>query len=127
VTPADLAAEDFCYLTTTGRRSGRPHEIEIWFAVGSSGAVLLISGGRDRSDWVRNLMADPAVTLRIGARTWDARARVEPEGSPDDVEARRLLVEKYATPSDDLVSWGRRSLVIAIDVAPASGASSPSR
>ena len=22
-----------CYLTTTGRKSGRPHEIEIWFGV----------------------------------------------------------------------------------------------
>jgi deazaflavin-dependent oxidoreductase (nitroreductase family) len=119
VIPADLAAEDFCYLTTRGRRSGHEHEIEIWFAVGSSGAVLLMSGGRDRSDWVRNLMADPAVTLRIGDHSWDARARVESEGSPDDVEARRLLVQKYASPNDDLVSWGRRSLVIAIDVSPA--------
>ena len=27
------AADDFCYLTTTGRRTGNPHEIEIWFAV----------------------------------------------------------------------------------------------
>ncbi len=27
-----LADEDFCYLTTTGRISGRAHTIEIWFA-----------------------------------------------------------------------------------------------
>ena len=25
-------ADDYCYLTTTGRRSGRPHRIEIWYA-----------------------------------------------------------------------------------------------
>src|SRR5215210_3089845 len=28
-----LAEENFCYLTTTGRITGRPHEIEIWFAL----------------------------------------------------------------------------------------------
>ena len=27
------ADEDYCYLTTTGRISGRPREIEIWFAL----------------------------------------------------------------------------------------------
>jgi hypothetical protein len=25
--------EAFCYLTTTGRRTGRAHTIEIWFAL----------------------------------------------------------------------------------------------
>ena len=44
-----LAGEDFCYLTTTGRVTGRPHEIEIWFAL--DGATLyMLSGGRGRSD-----------------------------------------------------------------------------
>ena len=28
---AELAAEQFCYLTTTGRTSGEPRTIEIWF------------------------------------------------------------------------------------------------
>ncbi len=35
---ADLvkfADEDVCYLTTTGRISGHPHTIEIWFALHS--------------------------------------------------------------------------------------------
>ena len=27
------AEEDFCYFTTVGRVTGRPHEIEIWFAI----------------------------------------------------------------------------------------------
>jgi hypothetical protein len=46
-----LAEEDFCYLTTTGRVSGHPHEIEIWFSlVPESRTLLMLSGGRDRSD-----------------------------------------------------------------------------
>ncbi|MEO3777495.1 hypothetical protein ABGB16_11740 [Micromonospora sp. B11E3] len=27
-----MPPDDFAYLTTTGRRSGRPHTIEIWYA-----------------------------------------------------------------------------------------------
>ena len=30
--PHEHAGEQFCYLTTTGRVTGRPHEVEIWFA-----------------------------------------------------------------------------------------------
>ena len=26
-----MAEDDYCYLVTTGRRSGQPHEIEIWY------------------------------------------------------------------------------------------------
>src|SRR5439155_642959 len=61
--------EDFCYVTTTGRRTGNPHQIEIWF--GSDGdTIYLLSGGGDRSDWFKNLRADPAVLVRIGDQEW---------------------------------------------------------
>jgi deazaflavin-dependent oxidoreductase (nitroreductase family) len=74
----DEGTAPFCYLTTTGRVSGRPHTIEIWFALRDR-TLYLLSGGRDRSDWVRNLLAHPEVTVRIGRRdapTLAARARV---------------------------------------------------
>jgi hypothetical protein len=45
-----LAAEDFCYLTTRGRVSGRPHTIEIWFAQ-SERTLYMLAGGREGSDW----------------------------------------------------------------------------
>ncbi len=57
-----FAAVPYCYLLTAGRRSGRPHEIEIWF-VAHGDTVYLLNGGGKRppgeSDWVRNLRADP--------------------------------------------------------------------
>src|SRR5215208_1099137 len=62
-----LVSEDFCYLTTTGRLTGRPHEIEIWFAlVPERRALYMLSGGGDRSDWVKNLRRYPDVEVRIG-------------------------------------------------------------
>ena len=63
--PDDLAALDFCYLTTTGRVSGSPHRIEIWFVLVDE-TVYLMAGDRDRSDWVRNLIITPDVELELG-------------------------------------------------------------
>ena len=61
--PARWAGEPFLYLTTVGRRTGRPHRIEIWFAA-HEGRLYLLSGGRERADWVRNLQANPRVRLQ---------------------------------------------------------------
>ena len=109
-----LADLDDCSLTTTGRHTGRPHRIEIWFAL-SDGVVYLLSGGGDRSDWVRNLIVSPDVALQIGEERRTTRARVVSD--PDeDAAARRLVVEKYEPRyRGDLGEWGRTSLPIAID------------
>src|SRR5205085_11765662 len=71
----DPASLDVCSLTTRGRVSGDPHTIEIWFGIQGE-TVYLLSGGRERSDWVRNLIAEPAVELRLGEATYQATARV---------------------------------------------------
>ncbi|MGZ4137062.1 MAG: nitroreductase family deazaflavin-dependent oxidoreductase [Actinomycetota bacterium] len=109
--PADL---DYCYLTTTGRTSGRPHEIEIWFGL-HEGVIYLLSGGGSGSDWVKNLIAKPYVTIRLGDETRDTTARLV--SAPDeDALARRLLVEKYRPRySGELDEWGRTSLPVAVE------------
>ena len=56
--------DDFCYLSTTGRVTGRTHTIEIWFAVRDS-TLYFLAGGGERSDWVRNLQVNPTVTVRL--------------------------------------------------------------
>ena len=117
----DQGAAPFCYLTTSGRVSGRPHTIEIWFALADR-TLYLLSGGRDRSDWVRNLLADPDVNVRIGRRdapALAARARVVAPGSDEDELARRLVTGKYQPGyGGDLSSWRRASLPVAVELAP---------
>jgi deazaflavin-dependent oxidoreductase (nitroreductase family) len=109
-----LADEDYCYLTTTGRVSGKPREIEIWFGLGDR-SLYMLSGGRDRSDWVRNLTRDPAVTVRIAGEQLPGRARVV-EDREEDALARRLLFDKYSTRySGDLKDWRQNSLPVAVD------------
>jgi deazaflavin-dependent oxidoreductase (nitroreductase family) len=110
-----LAREQYCYLTTTGRRSGEPREIEIWFALDGT-TLYLLSGGRDRSDWVRNLMSDSDVKVRIGESSFDGRGRIV-TSAEEDARARRLVLEKYtASYSGDLAEWGRSALPVAVDL-----------
>ena len=108
--------QSFCYLTTTGRRTHRPHQIEIWFAR-QGHTVYLLSGGRDTSDWVRNLQRDPRVTIRIGTSTHQATARVVAPGTDEDTLARRLLLQKYQTPGgEELEGWSRTALPVALEL-----------
>ena len=109
-----LAGESYCYLTTTGRVSGEPREIEIWFAL--HGATLyLLAGGRERAAWVRNLRAEPRVSVRVGDTTVPATARVV-EDPDEDALARRLVHGKYASGPDDMPGWRDTSLSVALDV-----------
>ncbi|HUH07532.1 MAG TPA: nitroreductase family deazaflavin-dependent oxidoreductase [Egibacteraceae bacterium] len=106
---------DYCYLTTTGRRTGRPHTIEIWFGC-SQGRLYLLAGGGEGADWVRNLLADRSVTLRLGERECAATAR--PVTDPaEDSSARRLLAAKYQgwREGQELSSWAGGALAVAVE------------
>ena len=120
---ARWASEPYVYLTTIGRRMGRPHRIEIWFAV-EAGRVYLLSGGRERADWVRNLQAHPRVTVELGDETHVGAARVVRAGTAEDQRARELLVGKYEESADDLDEWGRTALPVVIEFS-ADGAPAP--
>ncbi len=108
--------DDYCYLTTRGRVTGRPHEIEIWFALDGT-TLFLLAGARQRSDWVRNLIADPAVTVRLGGEHYPATARVLEAGTAEDERARTLVFDKYSPTNRDLTGWRVAALPVAIDVA----------
>jgi deazaflavin-dependent oxidoreductase (nitroreductase family) len=110
-----LTSEEYCYLTTTGRVSGRPHEIEIWFGVQDNTLYLLSGSGK--SDWVKNLRKDPDVTVRIAKHTFTGKARVVND-TEEELKARYLIAEKYQEWEEGkiLSHWARTALPIAIDV-----------
>ncbi len=110
-----LAGESYCYLTTTGRVSGEPREIEIWFGLDGD-TLYMLSGGGDRSNWVKNLIREPEVRVRLGDRIFEGRARIV--SNPDeDARARHLLLEKYSPGYDgDLSEWGETALPVAVDL-----------
>ena len=109
-----LVHEQYCYLTTTGRVTGRPHEIEIWFAL--DGDILYMLSDSQGSDWVKNLRRTPRVTVRIAGERFEGSARVVEDGEEDEL-ARRLLDEKYEQEPGSLANWRRTALPVAVDLA----------
>jgi deazaflavin-dependent oxidoreductase (nitroreductase family) len=96
--------------------TGRPHEIEIWFSlVTETQTLYMLSGGGDRSDWVKNLHRNPEVTVRIAGEKFSGRAR-EARNAEEDELARRLLVEKYESSPGRLANWRRSALPVVVDL-----------
>lgn len=112
---SSLAKEEYCYLTTIGRVTGRPHKIEIWF--GLRNHTLYLLSGSETSDWVRNLLKNPTVTVRIAKHTFTGTARLVKE-KEEDRTARYLLAEKYQEweAGRTLSEWARTALPVAIDL-----------
>lgn len=60
-------AETFLYLTTIGRKTGHPHQIEIWF-VEHEGCYFLCSELYERADWIQNSLKTPQVSFYLAER-----------------------------------------------------------
>jgi deazaflavin-dependent oxidoreductase (nitroreductase family) len=109
-------AEAVLDLMTTGRRTGEPHEIEIWFTI-LEDHVYLISGGGDRSDWVRNLVADPVAAVRIAGVTHPATGRVPIHPGAERTTAVEHLHRKYGDQvSGSLDDWKRDAFIVGLDL-----------
>jgi deazaflavin-dependent oxidoreductase (nitroreductase family) len=85
-------------LTTRGRKSGLPREIEIWFTP-HDGRFYVIAE-YPSSQWVQNLRAHPQATLRVAEKKFQARARIL---SPD-VDSE--LCSTVASLSREKYGWG---------------------
>ena len=93
---------EFLYLTTTGRRSGQPREIEIWFTH-HEGRYYLIAEHRDQANWVQNLRANPQVHARVAGSSFEATARVT------DAHSGAGAMQTYSGALREEVRLGRRS------------------
>jgi deazaflavin-dependent oxidoreductase (nitroreductase family) len=100
-----MAGELFLYLTTTGRVSGLPRTIEIWF-VERAGRYYVVAERREDAQWVKNLARDPAVRFRVGTRGnpgRDAAATARVVREPELVAAVASLMDAKYGWSDGLV------------------------
>ena len=97
------SGEPFLYLTTTGRKTGRRREIEIWFTE-RNGRFYVIAE-YDTSHWLQNLRVSSDVQVRVGTTSLAARARIlDPEKDAELVRAiQGLSREKYG--------WGEGTVV----------------
>jgi deazaflavin-dependent oxidoreductase (nitroreductase family) len=90
------ADTQFLYLTTTGRKTGLPREIEIWF-VEANGRLYLLAEHGYKAHWVQNIIANPRVHVRVEDQQWGGLARVLDAHGDSEVylNARQLSREKY--------------------------------
>jgi deazaflavin-dependent oxidoreductase (nitroreductase family) len=91
-----LRGLQYLYLTTKGRVTGRPREIEIWF-VEREGNLYILAERFHKAHWVKNIARDPRVRVRLGERVFGASARaLDPQADGDEWRAaQRLAQEKY--------------------------------
>jgi deazaflavin-dependent oxidoreductase (nitroreductase family) len=86
----------YLYLTTQGRKTGKAHQIEIWF-VQYDNRYYLVAERRERSHWVLNIQHNAAVTFEVGDQTFSGTGRiVEPEKEPElALEVSKRMEAKY--------------------------------
>jgi deazaflavin-dependent oxidoreductase (nitroreductase family) len=92
----------YLYLTTTGRVTGQPREIEIWFT--EHGRHFYLVAERQSANWVRNIQSQPQVKVRVGDAKFNAIARVVHNGREPQLGAtvKALFDAKYGW-SDGLI------------------------
>lgn len=91
----------FLYLTTIGRKSGMPRQIEIWYAA-YDGAYYLCSEARDQTQWAKNIMADPRVLIQIGSTNAEP---IEGVARLIDADAEPELAAAVAALFDAKYGW----------------------
>jgi deazaflavin-dependent oxidoreductase (nitroreductase family) len=94
-----VADKQVLYLTTVGRRTGLPREIEIWFVVWCE-RLYLFAETREAAGWVKNIRCNPKVTVRIGEWHSDATGRVL------DRHTDRKLWDEIAAIARRKYGWG---------------------
>jgi deazaflavin-dependent oxidoreductase (nitroreductase family) len=94
-----VADQQVLHLTTIGRATGLPREIEIWFVVCRERFYLFAETG-DAAGWVKNIRRNANVAARIAEQRIDATARVL------DHEVDRQLWDEVAAIADRKYGWG---------------------
>lgn len=86
-------------ITTTGRKSGQPRTTGVSF-MPLGDHFIVFSGWGVRSDWYRNALANPDVTIKVGKRTIQATAKpvTDPARRRDLMQQMRARAGKCGPP-----------------------------
>ncbi len=94
----------FLYLSTNVWKSGKPHEIEIWY-VEYEGRYYIVSELRARAHWVQNIQRNPSVQVSVGKRKFQGTGRIL------DLERDAELVGEVAKLMKKKYGWGEGTIV----------------
>ena len=103
--------KEYCYLTTRGRVTGKPHEIEIWFVVHED-ALYIMSGNMEKSDWVKNLLKDPHVSICIAGQTFPVLAALLDNKTLESIVRMKMATKYNEKEGSELSEWAKTALVV---------------
>ena len=110
-----VADEKYIYLTTKGRRTGKPHTVELWFA--NSGKKIYLSHEGAYTDWMKNILEDSRVEFKIGKAQFKGNARIAKSGDAFEVGKHALYIKYYGKASKDKIDdWFSESAIIEISM-----------
>ncbi|HEX2281369.1 MAG TPA: nitroreductase/quinone reductase family protein [Thermomicrobiales bacterium] len=108
-----LARDRIIDITTTGRTSGKPSRIEMWFH--NVDGDIYISGSPGTRDWYANMVANPEFTFHLKRSTVaDLPARATPI---TDEESRREImcrILRDINKPENLDAWVSGSPLVAV-------------
>jgi deazaflavin-dependent oxidoreductase (nitroreductase family) len=87
-----VAGRQTLTLTHYGRKSGKPYDVTIWFAV--EGDKVYIGTANVNRQWVRNVQKTPRIRLAVGGERFEGEARFLAERS-DHERAMGAIRRKY--------------------------------
>lgn len=110
-----VASERFIHLTTTGRKTGKPRMVELWFAF--SGGRVYLSHEGEETGWMKNIKENEQVAFEIAGKSFTGKARYLKDGEDDAWIAKVALYEKYygKASKEVIEDWFSLSRLLLID------------
>ncbi len=92
-----LRRQRLLHLETRGRRTGRPHRVDLWFASGP-GRIYLMAYARRHgrgTDWYQNLQHTSIAQIEAGERRYEGRGEPIADAAATLEHITALFIEKY--------------------------------
>ncbi len=84
-----LAESNEVEISSEGRRSGKTYRTPVWYVVEGRKMLLLPVSG-SKTNWYKNIVEKPSLTLRAGGRAVTVSVK-----ALDEKEAVKAVVEKF--------------------------------
>jgi deazaflavin-dependent oxidoreductase (nitroreductase family) len=114
---AGIPLPGYVLLETTGRRSGQPRQVPVGKAL-EGDTLWVVAEHGVRAAYVRNIQANPRVSVRLGRRWRTGTAHVLPD---DDWRERQRRMSNRLN-SAVVRAMGTEPVTVRVDLDPASGA-----
>jgi deazaflavin-dependent oxidoreductase (nitroreductase family) len=92
---ATMQGRKILLLTTVGNKSGKSRTVPVvpFFEGAETYVIASMGGAPEHPAWYKNLLANPDVSVQVGADTWRSRATVVDEG-PERDRLWKAIVEQ---------------------------------